>query len=193
MAARQDKTGGARPKIKEEVMDSAYAGTSGSVAEFDSALSGHVAHLRQTARRLAADAGFGPPSSAAERAGAGMPASSYAGPNVNKDGGPCCNQIQVKTPKFSGKADWEAFHAQFELLAKAAGWSENSKALQLALCLTDEALACLLLLSPAERDDYGALVGALQCVFWTMQPAWCSTLRVVKQTETGWRAASRVG
>ena len=66
----------------------------------------------------------------------------------------------MKTPKYSGKTDWEAFHAQFELLAKAAAWPVDTKALQLALCLTDDALACLLLLSPAERDDYGALVGA---------------------------------
>lgn len=108
MAARLDKTSGARPEIKEEVMDNAYAGMSGSVGEFDRARSEHIAQLRQTARRLAADAGFG----------RRMPASSYAGPDVNKDGGPRYNQIQEKTPKFSGKADWEAFHAQFELLPR---------------------------------------------------------------------------
>lgn len=56
----------------------------------------------------------------------------------------------------------KAFHAQIELLARAAQWSDDSKTLQLDLCLKDEALACLLLLSPAERDDYGALVGAVQ-------------------------------
>lgn len=38
----------------------------------------------------------------------------------------------------------------------------DNKALQLALCLTDDALSCLLLLSPRDRQDYGALVGALQ-------------------------------
>lgn len=81
---------------------------------------------------------------------------------VHKDDGAHGNQVLIKTPKYSGKADWEAFHAQFELLSRAAGWSEDNKALQLALCLTDEALACLLLLSPEERSDYWALVGALQ-------------------------------
>lgn len=74
---------------------------------------------------------------------------------------PVC-QPHVKTLKFSGKADWEAFHAQFELLAQAVAWPDTTKALQLALCLTDDALTCLLLLSPVERCDYGALVGALQ-------------------------------
>uniref|UniRef100_A0AAV2LHA2 CCHC-type domain-containing protein n=1 Tax=Knipowitschia caucasica TaxID=637954 RepID=A0AAV2LHA2_KNICA len=56
-------------------------------------------------------------------------------PNSDENGGR--ERLQVKTPKYSGKADWEAFYAQFELLAGAAG-------------------------CPAERDDYGALVGALR-------------------------------
>jgi hypothetical protein len=73
------------------------------------------------------------------------------------------------TPKCSGKADWEAFHAQFELLAHFRGWSNEERALQLALCLMDDALACLILILPEDRCDYGALVGALrrrygQCV-----------------------------
>lgn len=35
-------------------------------------------------------------------------------------------------------------------------------ALQLALCLTNEALMCLLMFSLEERSNYGALVGVLQ-------------------------------
>lgn len=158
--AEQRKKPDARPKVKDEPMDNDYAGMTGHVEEFDRA-SEHVARLRQSARRLARDAGFSS-WSGEERAGGRAPTVSATGLDVNKDGGARCNQVQVKTPKYSGKADWEAFHAQFELLARAAGWSEDIKALQLALCLTDEALSCLLLLSPAERDDYGALVGALQ-------------------------------
>ena len=153
MAKQRDLTG-ARPKVKEEVTDSFYAGTFDCEGEFGCP-SEHLAHLRQTARELAAAAGFDSPRSEAHTG-------SDARPGVNKGRGGHCDQLQVKTPKYSGKADWEAFHAQFELLARAAGWSEDRKALQLALCLTDEALACLLLVSPAERADYGALVGALQ-------------------------------
>lgn len=67
-----------------------------------------------------------------------------------------------KTPKFSGKSSWEAYQAQFELLAAAAGWPDATKALQLALSLTEDASTCLLLLSPEERGDYVTLVGALQ-------------------------------
>jgi hypothetical protein len=70
--------------------------------------------------------------------------------------------VSVKTPKYSGKADWEAFQAQFELLAHFGGWSNEDRALQLALCLTDDALACLILISPEDRRDYGALGGALR-------------------------------
>ena len=70
--------------------------------------------------------------------------------------------VSIKKPRYTGKADWEAFHAQFELLADAAGWSVKVKALQLAMCLADDTLSCLLLLSPEDRGDYVALVGALR-------------------------------
>ena len=43
--------------------------------------------------------------------------------DVNKHGGarfPAAS-VSVKTLKYSGKADWEAFHAQFELLAPFRG------------------------------------------------------------------------
>ena len=51
---------------------------------------------------------------------------------------------------------------QFELLAHAQGWLTVAKALQLAWCLTDDALFCLLLLSPEGWQSYGALVASLQ-------------------------------
>ncbi|KAL1276534.1 hypothetical protein QQF64_036157 [Cirrhinus molitorella] len=86
----------------------------------------------------------------------------------NEYGGARAAAVAVKTPKFSGKADWEAFHAQFELLAHAGGWSEDRKALELAMCLTDDALNCLLLLNPEDRHDYKALVGALRRRFWSI-------------------------
>ena len=77
--------------------------------------------------------------------------------------------VSIKMPRYNGTADWEAFHTQFELLADDGGWSVKVKVLQLAMCLSDEALSCLLLLSPEDRGDYAALVGALrrrfgQCV-----------------------------
>lgn len=141
-------------------MDSAFDGMWRRETELGHSAE-HMTRLRHTARRLAADAGF---SSSSEEKHAGVEASSTSGATrvAGKDGGARISQLQVKTPKYTGKADWDAFHAQFELLARAMGWTETDKALQLALCLTEDALSCLLLLSPGERDDYGALVGALQ-------------------------------
>lgn len=83
--------------------------------------------------------------------------------DINKDGG--ARPIIMPgatTLKFSGKGSWEAYLVQFELLAAAAGWSGRIKAVQLALSLTEDAAACLLLLSPEERENYSMLVGALQ-------------------------------
>lgn len=44
-------------------------------------------------------------------------------------------------------------------------WSPDTKVLQLALCFTDDALACLLLLGVKDRQNYIVLVGALQQQF----------------------------
>ena len=81
----------------------------------------------------------------------------------------------MKTPRYDGKASWEAFHAQFELLAQAGKWCTEEKALQLAMCLTGDALTSLLLLSPADRSDYDALVGALKRRF-----GLCSTASLLR-------------
>ena len=81
----------------------------------------------------------------------------------------------MKTPRYDGKANWEAFHAQFELLAQAGKWCTEEKALQLAMCLTGDALTSLLLLSPADRSDYDALVGALKRRF-----GLCSTASLLR-------------
>lgn len=47
----------------------------------------------------------------------------------------------MKTPRYDSKADLEAFHAQFELLVWPAKWSIEEKALQLAICLSGDALS----------------------------------------------------
>ena len=83
-----------------------------------------------------------------------------------KDGG-APGVVNVASPvakisRFDGKADWDCFHAQFELLANAAGWTTNVKALQLATCLTGDALSVLEVLDSAGRCDYAALVAALR-------------------------------
>ena len=75
-------------------------------------------------------------------AGTSAPPKHNSGENAQpvwQRGGAYTSRAPCKTPKYSGKADWQVFHAQFELLSQAAVWSEDDKALQLALCLTDDA------------------------------------------------------
>lgn len=45
--------------------------------------------------------------------------------DVNKDGGALelWKLVGMKTPKCTGKVDWEAFRARFELLDQASAWS----------------------------------------------------------------------
>lgn len=158
---------GARHKIKVEKMDNVYSPLAVGYATGLERATEHKTRIRDAARKLAAEAGLSPTDARRSAARDGGRAAVHRGggdstPVVQNDGDARGYSVPVKTPKYSGKADWEAFHAQFELLSRAAGWSEENKALQLALCLTDDALACLLLLSSEERSDYGALVGALQ-------------------------------
>lgn len=69
--------------------------------------------------------------------------------DVNKNDSTHCHRaaVNIKTLMFIGKTAWEVFIAQIELLVSAASWSDKHKALQLALCLSDDAAAYLLLLS----------------------------------------------
>ena len=146
---------GARPKAKEEEGSYGYALAEGLAAEFEHAAETQ-ARLRETARRMAYDAGM---SSTDPRQSRGYDGGTSAPPKHGREnaqpawhrGGAYTSRSPCKTPKYSGKADWQAFNAQFELLSQAAGWSEDDKALQLALCLTDDALACALSAGPGEE------------------------------------------
>lgn len=153
-------------KVKEEVetgeRDGGASGWATDVAkEFVGAAHEARTRLRDATLKMANEAGLSPSSGVRANSrltGSGHP--DVTGGRADTNRGTVGSTI--KTPKYSGRSDWEAFLAQFELLAHAEGWSLDTKALQLALCLTDDALSCLLLLNPNERRDYGALVGALQ-------------------------------
>ncbi len=54
----------------------------------------------------------------------------------------------MKTPGTTAKLTGKLFMFSLKLLAQAGRWSTEEKALQLAMCLTGEALSSLLLLSP---------------------------------------------
>ena len=116
----------------------------------------HKERVREMTVKMAAEAGFG----CSDRSNDGRDGRERA--TVARITNAELAPPSMKTPRYDGKADWEAFHAQFELLARAGKWSTEVKALQLAMCLTGDALSSLLLLSPDDRSDYNALVGALK-------------------------------
>jgi len=67
-----------------------------------------------------------------------------------------------KPSEFDGKVAWEAYLAQFELLAGAQGWDDDEKALQLVSGLRGAALEVLAHLTSQQRTVYSHVVGALQ-------------------------------
>ncbi|KAJ8006813.1 hypothetical protein DPEC_G00111120 [Dallia pectoralis] len=160
---------GARRKVKVE-SDAHGAGAGAycreeQLATAAGSLEGSIADMKLSVSRMAELAGFPSRHSARSKGKMmGVSTSSSAGtqPNdVNKDGGALLPLATVKPPKFNGQGKWEVFFTQFELLANAGRWSDETKALQLALCLTEEASECLLTLAPGGRADYRALVEAL--------------------------------
>ena len=67
-----------------------------------------------------------------------------------------------KPAEFDGKVAWEAYQAQFELLARGQEWSSKEMALQLVASLRGPALEILAHLPPAHRASYTRVAGALQ-------------------------------
>ncbi len=64
--------------------------------------------------------------------------------------------------EYDGKVAWEAYIAQFEMLASAQGWSEAEKALQLATALRGLAVEVLGHLLKVQHTCYGRVVEALR-------------------------------
>ena len=146
----------------DEEKDGAYRWSAEGVSDFTRATQEARDRVREAVVEMANAAGLTPTTAVratSSRTGGGLQATAVSGRDCART--PVVVS-SVKTPRYAGRSDWEAFLAQFELLAQAEGWSVEKKALQMALSLTDDALSCLLLLSPNDRRDYGALVGALQ-------------------------------
>ena len=113
------------PKVKEEEVEretGAFGWTEDAYEEFRRASQEAREGLREAARKLAADAGLSSLPARPEREPAARDVNRHGGAHV-----PVATPhvpvaaVSVKTPKYSGRADWEAFHAQFELLPDAGG------------------------------------------------------------------------
>jgi len=76
-----------------------------------------------------------------------------------------------KPAEFDGKVSWEAYHAQFEILAKAQGWSVGDRALHLVASLRGQAVEVLGHLTPVQRASYRDVVEALRRRFGHFQQA----------------------
>ena len=70
--------------------------------------------------------------------------------------------VKRKPSEFDGKVAWEAYLAQFEMLAAAQAWSDGECAIQLVSSLRGQALEVLAHLTPVQRADYSCVVGALE-------------------------------
>ena len=68
-----------------------------------------------------------------------------------------------KVPTFDGRScSWEAYMAQFELVAERGGWDDAEKASQLATALRGNAMTTLANLTVAQRHCYTEIVRALE-------------------------------
>ena len=67
-----------------------------------------------------------------------------------------------RPPPYDGHTSWEAYQAQFDMLAQTNCWTEAEKSTLLAVSLRETALTVLSNLTTDHRGDYGALVAVLK-------------------------------
>lgn len=75
---------------------------------------------------------------------------------------PSHDRRRRKPADYDGKVAWEAYIAQFEMLARAQGWDEAERALQLVTALRGPALETLSHLPAAKQTCFASLSEALQ-------------------------------
>ena len=96
------------------------------------------------------------------------PPSSPPGVLVHGTRSPPCSpsasrhSVRRKPAEYDGKVAWEAYVAQFEMLASAQGWSQEEKALQLVTALRGPAVEVLGHLPPSQHASYTSVAEALK-------------------------------
>ena len=70
-------------------------------------------------------------------------------------------KTQKPPPTFHGMSSWEAFLAQFNIVACPSGWDNEEKTAFLATSLQSNATLILSNLSEEDRKKYSVLVAAL--------------------------------
>ncbi|KAK3895965.1 hypothetical protein Pcinc_000349 [Petrolisthes cinctipes] len=76
-----------------------------------------------------------------------------------------------KPAEFDGGVAWEAYQAQFDMLANAQGWDKKERVLQLVACLRGIAVEVLSHLTLRQRMSYQCVLEAMQRKFGQHQQA----------------------
>ncbi len=82
--------------------------------------------------------------------------------DAGDEGGAARVSMQQRPITYDGKGTWDAYQAQFELLATMNRWGDTQKAVYLAISLRGPAVTVLTNLPPEQRRDYAALSKALE-------------------------------
>ena len=67
-----------------------------------------------------------------------------------------------KPQEYDGRVPWDAYHAQFEILAEAQAWDSRGRAVQLVSSLKGVAVEVLSQLTLLQRTSYDCVVAALE-------------------------------
>ena len=84
---------------------------------------------------------------------------------VTAEGGAGAAKPVQRAPPYDGRADWDAYRTQFEMLANVNCWTEVEKATYLAVSLKGPALTVLSNLPADNLYNYSSLVTALGARF----------------------------
>lgn len=87
-----------------------------------------------------------------------------------------------RPPPYDGRSDWDAYRAQFEMLAQVNQWSEEEKATFLAVSLRGTALTVLSNVAPERRYVYQDLAAALQKRFGSAHQAELHRMKLKNRT-----------
>ena len=95
-----------------------------------------------------------------------------------------------RAPPYDGRADWDAYRTQFEMLANINRWTEVEKATYLAVSLKGPALTVLSNLPADNLYNYSSLVTALDARFGSSHQAELHRMKKHSSQLWSWRPSS---
>ena len=101
---------------------------------------------------------------------------------------PMFSNRSKKITSYDGSTNWNDYLVQFEMISRLNGWDDYTKAMELGTSLKGPALAVMVDLDPGLRNNYSALVDALDIRFQSANSA--EVCRVQLKTRTKKRSES---